>query len=129
MAEPEVSVEHSILQSTKKLIGLDASDDSFDLDILTHINSAFATLYQAGVGPLEGYQITDKNDIWAAFIGNDMHINSVKTYVYLQVKMDFDPPSSGFGGTAIEKRLAELIWRLNVEADFTVVNEPLPEEV
>lgn len=118
-----IAVKDSILESTKQLVGL-RGDDAFDLDVITGINSAFATLYQAGVGPLEGYQIADGTNLWSEFTGDNMHINDVKTYVYLKVKLDFDAPSSSFGLTAVERRIDELIWRLNVAADFTIVTEP-----
>jgi hypothetical protein len=117
----EPTVKESILQSTKKLLGLAAEYDVFDIDIITHMNTAFSTLYQAGVGVPEGFVVEDKNDTWAAFIGNKMHIQDVKTYVYLRVKMLFDPPTSSFALTAIEKQLDELLWRLNVADDFSVV--------
>lgn len=117
---PPIAVKDSILQSTKKLLGLEADYDAFDLDIQTHINTAFSTLYQAGVGPLEGFFIEDADDTWARFLGNKMHINDVKTYVYFRVKLIFDPPTSSFGLAAIEKQLDELIWRLNVADDFSI---------
>ena len=117
----DIAVKDSILQSTKKLLGLDASYDAFDLDITTHINSAFSTLYQAGVGPVEGFLIEDANDTWALFIGNKMTINDVKTYIYLWVLLVFDRPTSSFGLAAVEKQKEELIWRLNVADDFSYV--------
>jgi hypothetical protein len=117
MGEPAVAVKDSILQSTKKLLGLPAEEDAFDLDIITHINSAFATLFQAGVGPLTPYEITDANDLWDAFIQNKAQINDVKTYVYLKVRLVFDPPANSFTITPVEKQLEELIWRLNVSDD------------
>ena len=122
MPEPVISpVADSILQSTKKLLGLDATYDAFDLDITTHINSAFSTLYQAGVGPLDGFLITGANENWSQFIGNKMHINDVKSYVYLKVQMLFDRPTSSFGLTSVEKMLEEFIWRLTVAEDFAIV--------
>lgn len=119
MPDP-IPLKDSILQSTKKLIGLDREYAAFDLDIITHINSAFSTLYQAGVGPLEGYMITDENDVWSAFIGNQMHVNDVKSYVYIKVRMLFDPPTTSFALAANEKMLDEYIWRLNVAAEFAI---------
>ena len=82
----DIAVKDSILQSTKKLLGFDASYDAFDLDITTHINSAFFSLYQAGVGPVEGFFIEDKNDSWDRFVGNKMAIHAVKDYVYQKVQ-------------------------------------------
>jgi len=126
----EVAVKDSILQSTKKMIGLEAEYDAFDLDIVTHINTAFATLFQAGVGPLEGFSIEDESFTWNQFIGNRMEINGVKSYVFFSVKLAFDPPASSFGLANIEKQLTELIWRLNVADDFSIVPiEPEPEIV
>lgn len=120
--ETQVAVKDSILDSTKKLIGFDSDYTNYDLDIITHINSAFSTLYQAGVGPVEGFFIADKNDTWDRFIGNKMAINDVKSYIYLRTRLLFDPPSSSFGITAFEKQLDEFIWRLNVAADFSVTS-------
>lgn len=121
MAEPTpVSTKDSILQSTKKLVGMTPDYDAFDIDIITHINTAFSTLYQAGVGPLEGFFIEDADATWAQFIGNKMHINDVKTYVYMRVRMIFDPPTSSFGLDNFQKQMDELIWRLNVADDFSI---------
>ena len=118
---PEVLVKDSILQSTKKLVGMEADYDAFDLDITTHINTAFSTLYQAGVGPVEGFFIESADDTWDRFIGNKMHINDVKTYVYFRVKLIFDPPTSSFGLESIKSQIEELLWRLNVADDFSIL--------
>lgn len=115
----EIAVKDSILQSTKKLLGLEASYDAFDLDIITHINTAFSTLYQAGVGPLEGFFIEDSDDTWDRFLGNKMHINDVKTYIYFRVKLIFDPPTTSFALESVKAQIDELIWRLNVADDLS----------
>jgi len=122
-----IAVKDSILQSTKKLLGFDREFTAFDLDITTHINSAFSTLYQAGVGPVEGFMIEDENASWFQFIGNKMEINDVKTYIYLRVRMLFDPPVSSFGLEAVQKQIDELIWRLNVADDFSILYPGTPE--
>lgn len=121
----ELEVEKSILLSTKQMLGIEATDTSYDLDIKTHINTAFSVLYQAGVGPLEGVLIKDKDDKWESFTGNRMAIEGVKTYVYFYVKRAFDPPTTSFTQTAIKEQLDELIWRLNVEDDFAYRQLPL----
>lgn len=122
----EEAIKNSILASTKKMVGLDASFDAFDLDITTHINSAFSTLFQAGVGPLEGFYIEDKEATWDQFIGNKLYILDVKSYIFLRVRMLFDPPASSFGIAAVEKQIEELIWRLNVADDhsLSIINRP-----
>lgn len=119
----------SILTSTKKNLGLDASYTVFDEDILTHINSAFATLNQLGIGPEDGYAIEDASATWDAFFGENLKYSSIKTYVYLSVKLLFDPPSTSYYVTAIEKQKQELEWRLNVVREQTDWVDPEPEPV
>jgi hypothetical protein len=105
---------NSILNDIKKLLGLDSSYTVFDQDIIIHINSVFMILRQLGVGPEEGYKITDANNIWSEFSEDNIFIESVKTYIYLKVKMYFDPPQNSAHAQAIQAQIAELEWRLNV---------------
>lgn len=125
---PEILVKDSILQSTKKLVGIEADDDAYDLDIMTHINTAFATLYQAGVGPLDGFIVEDGISTWSQFIGNKMEIQGVKSFVFFSVKLAFDPPPNSFGLDNIKNQLTELIWRLNVAEDFSILPVTTEEE-
>ena len=107
----------SILDSTKKILGLDPEYDVFDVDIISHINSAFFTLNQLGVGPAEGFMITDNTTPWAWFSEGLSNLNAVKTYVYLRVRRLFDPPQTSFAISAMEKQIQELEWRLNVHRE------------
>lgn len=108
----------SILTSIKKLLGITEEYDIFDADIIIHINTVFAILTQIGVGPSEGFSIQDKTTIWNDFIpGSDPRLNNVKTYVYLKVKLIFDPPQSSTTIEAIKQTIAELEWRLNIQVD------------
>jgi hypothetical protein len=79
-------VEQSILNSTKKILGVPANYTVFDLDIITHINTAFSTLTQLGVGPAHGFMINDETEVWQDFMGDDLEYNSVKSYVFLRVR-------------------------------------------
>lgn len=114
----------SILTSTKKILGIDASYDVFDVDIITHINSVFSTLNQLGIGPTAGFMIEDDTAEWDAFLENDLRLNAVKTYVYLRVRMLFDPPQTSFHIAAMEKQIQELEWRLNVQREEESWVEP-----
>lgn len=117
-------MEQSILTSTKKLLGLDASYTAFDLDILMHINSALATLNQLGVGPEEGLTIEDATPTWASLIGSDPRLNSVKNYVYLSTRLIFDPPTTSHQEEAFRKQLDELAWRINAYKEQTIWTNP-----
>lgn len=119
----------SILTSTKKTLNLAEDYTVFDEDIIVHINSVFSTLNQLGVGPIEGFMIEDKDSTWDAFLGSDPRLNHVKTYVYLRVRMLFDPPTTGYHTTAMEKQIEELEWRLNVQREDTQWTEPIPPVV
>ena len=109
----------SILKTIKKMLNVHEDDNSFDTDIITLINSTFVTLHQIGVGPIRGFAITGDSETWDEFIpdADDISINSVKTYIYLKVRLVFDPPSSSSVMEAINKNVNELEWRLNVMAE------------
>lgn len=119
-------METSILISTKKILGIAEDYTVWDLDIITHINSAFSTLTQLGVGPAVGYIITDETDEWGDFIGDDLQLNSVKTYIYLRVRLVFDPPATSYAITAMQDQIQQLEWRLNVHREETEWVDPDP---
>ena len=110
-------MEDSILKSVKKVLGIDASYTAFDEDVLMHINSTFATLNQLGIGPAEGFEITDDTTNWTDYIGSDKLLNSVKTYVYLKVRLVFDPPQTSYHIEAMKEQIRELEFRLNVKRE------------
>lgn len=107
----------SILNSIKKMLGPSEEYTHFDTDLIIHINSVFATLTQLGVGPVEGYSITGDTETWDEFLGNEETINSVKSYMYLKVKLMFDPPSSSAVMQAMTEMTKEYEWRLEVAAN------------
>lgn len=107
----------SILTSIKKLLGIQEDYDHFDADIIMHINSVFMTLNQIGVGPSEGFSIEDETSTWNDFLSNDYSMEAVKSYIYLKVRLLFDPPSSSFVISSMERQIQELEWRLNIQAE------------
>ena len=104
----------SILLSVKKLLGIDAEYTVFDPDIIIHINTAFAVLNQLGVGPVEGFMIESDKELWDEYI-MDYNFTMAKTFVFLKVKLTFDPPSSTALLESMNRQLDELTWRLEVE--------------
>lgn len=105
----------SILLTIKKLIGIDENYEHFDVDIITSINTALNILNQIGVGPEDGFCIKGTDEKWKDFIGDDIKIEMVKTYIYLKCKKIFDPPASSSLLKAIDEQIAELEWRLSVK--------------
>ncbi len=118
MKKEECAID-SILISIKKLLGIGDEYDCFDSDIIVYINSALATLAQLGVGPKEGFYINDISTMWADLLDNDSRMNIVKTYVFLKVKLAFDPPSNSATMEAITRQISELEWRINAVAEET----------
>lgn len=104
----------SILTSVKKLLGVGEEYTHFDDDIIMHINSVIFILTQIGIGPVEGFAITSKDQTWDDFLQGRINIESVKSYVYLKVRLLFDPPSNSFLVEAIERQISEYEWRLNI---------------
>lgn len=107
----------SILTSIKKLLGIAEEYKHFDADLITHINSVFSILTQLGVGPSEGFSITDDSAVWTDFIQDNSKIELVKSYIHLKVKLLFDPPLSSAVIEAINRMISEFEWRLNVAVD------------
>lgn len=107
----------SILTSIKKMLGIAEEYEHFDTDLIIHINSVFSILTQLGVGPDYGFSIKDKTAVWTDFIPPNPQLESIKTYVYLRVKLLFDPPSSSSVSDAINRTVSELEWRINVTVD------------
>ena len=107
----------SILTSVKKMLGIPEDYEHFDADIIMHINSVFMILTQLGVGPAEGFTIMDEDAIWSDFIQAKKTIESVKSYMYLKVRLLFDPPLSSAVIDSMNRLISELEWRLNVAVD------------
>lgn len=108
----------SILTTIKKLLGITEECEDFDTDIIVHINTAIARLRTLGVGPKEGYQITDETSTWTEYLGGDIRLNDVKQYIYIKVKLVFDPqslPASVI--TALQETLRELEFAMFVTVD------------
>ena len=109
-------MDESILDSIKKLLGIDADYTHFDIDIITHINSIFVVLYQLGVGT-EPFSITDNLTTWAEYLDGRYDLVTVKTYIYLRVRLLFDPPASSAAVEAIKETIRELEFRISVTVD------------
>lgn len=113
----------SILNSTKKALDVPENYDVFDGSIIMHINSVFSNLTQLGIGPVDGYQIENADALWSEYLMSDKQLNFVKTYMYLRVRLLFDPPATSFLLTSIKDQLTELEWRINAarETDSTLL--------
>jgi len=107
-------MEPSILTSTKKVLGIAETYTVFDMDIVTFINTAFSILNQLGVGPVDGFFIEDESAEWEDFEVPPNQLNLVRTYVFLKVRLLFDPPSTSFLIAAMTDQVKEYEWRLNV---------------
>lgn len=104
----------SILTSIKKMLGIDAEYNYFDTDLIMHINSVFTILNQLGVGPMDGFMIEDRYASWDEFISDTTQLLLVKSYIFLKVKLLFDPPLSSAVLECYKAQINEYEWRLNV---------------
>ena len=114
----------SILTSVKKNLGIDESYTFFDDDILLYINGVFSTLNQLGIGPDDGFSIEDDTATWDTYLADNLKLSSVKTYMYLKVRLLFDPPATSFAIEALNRQAQELEWRLNVVREETAWVDP-----
>lgn len=119
-------METNILASVKQVLNVEPSLDVFDEDISSHINTAFAALYQLGVGAADGFELDDGTELWADFIdvsddGNKNVLNLSKAYINLRAGMLFDPPTIGFLLDAKDKQLREYEWRISQMREEDIV--------
>jgi len=116
----------SILNDTKKVLNIAPDYTAFDQDIIMYINGVFSTLNQLGIGPDGGFMITDNTAVWSDFLGSDPRLNNVKNYIYLRVRMLFDPPTLGYLIDSIASQIKELEWRINVQREGVAWTDPNP---
>lgn len=107
----------SILTSVKKQLGIEEAYTHFDTDLIIHINSVLSILNQLGVGPESGFAIVDSTATWSDFMQNDLRLGLVKSYVYLKVRLLFDPPTASALLESMNRLVSEFEWRLNVAAE------------
>lgn len=108
----------SILETIKKMLGIDAEYTAFDTDIIVNINTVLMSLHQFGIGPVGGLVIQGSSGNWADLLGESTALEAVKTYIYLKVKLVFDPPTSSFVVESINRTLSELEYRLILQAEL-----------
>lgn len=102
----------SILNSIKKLHGISPADTGFDTDIIIHINSALMILNQLGIGPYEGFYIEDATKKWDDYVPNKIIAEAIKSFIYIKVRLVFDPPNSPTVKAALESSAKEYEWRI-----------------
>lgn len=107
----------SILDDVKLALGLLPEDTSFDPTIIMHINSVFSMLHSAtGVGGPAGFAIAGRDETWDMLF-EDTRLNSIKSYVFVRVKVLFDPHIIGAVLSAHERQFQEMEFRIMAEAD------------
>lgn len=120
----------SILLSIKKLLGVSAEYDHFDPDIIMHVNTVFVILHDLGVGPKEGFSISDSEAVWMDFIDadEDISVAMVKSYMHARVKLLFDPPVSSAHIDTLNRVINEFEWRLNSRVETSSGEEETQNE-
>lgn len=119
-------MEDSILNSTKKILGIIDDYTPFDFDIINYINSAFAIVTQIGVGPIDGFSIEDDQTNWSDFPLPTTQMSMVRTFIFLKVRILFDPPTTSFLIEATNKQIDEYLYRLSYLREDLI---PLPVSV
>ena len=98
----------TVLEDTKKALGIVPGYEAFDDQILMHINTCRMELNQLGAkceDPIE------KTTGWEAFFRID-DVATIKSYIAMKVRLIFDPPSNSFVVTSYQKLIEEAAWRL-----------------
>lgn len=117
----------SIFMTIKRLLNIDPEEMAFDTQIGAFINEEFMTLHQLGIGPDEGFHVSDANTKWTDFSDDKTLIDTLKTYIFYRVRMVFDPPASSIVADSYNSRISELQFRLNCQAERNYIADH-PEE-
>lgn len=102
----------SILATIKKLLGIPSDVKDFDNDIIIFINTNFARVNQMGIGPLKAFKITGDTEKWSDF-DTRLDMEDFKTYMFIKVKMLFDPPANTQLTESYNNTATELEYRLH----------------
>lgn len=113
----------SILESIKKMLGIGENYEHFDAEIIMHINSVFMILTQLGLGPETGFRITDREDTWDLFLEDRIDLEAIKSYIFMKVRLMFDPPQMGYLVDSLVKQCTEFEWRLNVQIESSLTEK------
>jgi hypothetical protein len=116
----------SILDSTKRTLNLAPDYTPFDETVILYINAVFSTLNQLGIGPDAGFMIQDNTALWSSYLEGDLRLNNVKAYMYLRVRLLFDPPTTSYHVDALNAQVEELAWRINVQRESVAWTDPDP---
>lgn len=108
----KVSEETKILSTIKDLLGIPQEIDTFDNSLLISINGSFGTLNQLGVGPSSGFIVKDSETLWSDFSVDPIINQLAKPFVYLNTRLQFDPPANSFLVNSINDQIKELTFRL-----------------
>lgn len=75
-------------------------------------------LGQAGIGP-RGFMVVDKTQTWKDYVGEEYQdLAALTSYLYIKVKLIFDPPANSFTIDALNKTASEYLWRLNFDQEM-----------
>jgi hypothetical protein len=110
-------VDENILDSVKTYLGIAADELGFDAEILMLINSAFSTLADVNISAMPTTMVTDNTLEWSAVPMDDGQLGNVKLYVFIEVKLAFDPPQLPAVLSSFSERKQELVWRINERAE------------
>lgn len=102
----------SILDTILKLLGPEGDYEHFGPDVMIHINSAFERLCDLGIGPSTPFYIESNVEPWSAF-QTQIPIRRIIRYIYLYVKIIFDPPSNTSVLETYKQELDKLEWTMN----------------
>lgn len=114
------ALSDSILVSVKQTFWPDVEEGTnmpFDAELITHINSIFTDICNLGIGPVTPYKITGETETWHDFYSDIDKVNNVKDYMYLRLRLIFDPPANSFLVNSYEKQIQKLEWYLTVISD------------
>lgn len=111
-------VEQSIFKTIKVQLDVGEDDPSFDSQLLTFINGALSDLEDLGAGPPGGFMITGDSETWDQLMETGPIVNRIKNWIYLRVRIRWDPPGMSHLMESLKELALEDGGRILMEKDL-----------
>lgn len=107
-------ITDSILSTVKSHMGIQPTFTGFDNAIIPIVNSMFGSVRRLGVGPTS-FSIDSEEKTWKDYLGenDDLYVNA-HMYICMSTRLAFDPPQNSFLVTALQEKIKEYEWELEV---------------
>ena len=115
----KTSMDQSILDSVRKIIGNGELDDFFNSDLCMAINTVLMQAHDMGL-VCDDFSIVDNTKTWRDILLKEDQINlhALISWTALRTRLLFDPPTSSTLLNSIKEEAQRLEWYIYVTENY-----------